>query len=121
VELIRFALMKSEIHCRLSVLADGEQAFKYLDEVDAGTAECPSLFVLDLNLPKRPGTDVLARIRRSPFCKDVPVVVLSSSAATNHKEEARLLGASTYITKPSDLDAFLNIGELLKPFLPAGG
>ena len=113
--------MKSAVHCRLSVLADGELAFTYLDQVDAGAADCPSLFILDLNLPKRPGTDVLTRIRRSPVCKDVPVVVLSSSATVKDKEEARLLGANSYITKPSDLDAFLNIGELLKPYLPAGG
>jgi CheY-like chemotaxis protein len=99
------------------VFADGDEAFRFLDEVERGAAECPVMFVLDLNLPKRSGRHVLARIRQSAACKDVAVVVLSSSAAEQDKREATRLGANRYITKPIELDAYLEIGDTLKALL----
>jgi two-component system, chemotaxis family, response regulator Rcp1 len=118
VELIRFALRGSGVDLHLRVFADGDEAFRFLDEVERGAAECPVLFVLDLNLPKRSGRHVLARIRKSPACKDATVVVLSSSAAEQDKREAAQLGANRYITKPIDLDEYLEIGDALKAMLP---
>jgi CheY-like chemotaxis protein len=117
VELIRFALRASGVDAQLRVFADGDEAFRFLDEVERGSAECPTLFVLDLNLPKRSGRHVLARIRKSSACKDAAVVVLSSSAAEQDKREAARLGANRYITKPIDLDEYLRIGDTLKAML----
>lgn len=97
---------------------DGHKAFDFLNELDAGgNVPCPSLVVLDLNLPKRSGRDVLKRIRVSSRCGDIPVVVLSSSDAEKDIREVAQLGANHYITKPTNLDAFLNIGAVLKPFM----
>ena len=105
----------------LRVFGDGDEAFRFMEEVERGAAECPVMFVLDLNLPKRSGRHVLARIRKSHVCKDVAVVVLSSSAAEEDKREATRLGANRYITKPIDLDEYLAIGDTLKALLQQRG
>jgi CheY-like chemotaxis protein len=117
VDLLRYALAGAHVETALWVLADGEQALNFVDQVTAGTVRCPSLFVLDLNLPKRSGGIVLQRIRQSSMCKEVPVVVLSSSAAERDKQEASRLGANRYMTKPSELDGYLEIGEVLAAYL----
>jgi CheY-like chemotaxis protein len=117
VDLILLALRLSGIDVSVKVLPDGEQAFKYVDLLDSGSLHCPLLFVLDLNLPKRSGQDVLRKIRQSPVCSSIPVVVFSSSSADLDKREATRLGANSYFTKPADLDEFLAIGERFKPFL----
>jgi two-component system, chemotaxis family, response regulator Rcp1 len=117
VELLRYALEAAEIVAELHVLTDGDQAYKYIEEVLIGKAKCPVLFILDLNLPKKSGHDVLQRLRETKVCKTVPVVVFSSSAAEQDKLMSVSLGASKYITKPSDLEEFLRVGQLLKPFI----
>lgn len=117
VDLLRYALKEIHFECDLEVLSDGERALRFLDEVEAGTSSCPDLFVIDLNLPKRPGTSVLQRIRQSVRCREVPVVVLSSSAAERDRQESSRLGANRYITKPSNLDDYLAIGQLLTHYL----
>ena len=117
MELIRFTLERAGVKSSVLVFPDGDRAFTFIDEIDAGAAASPGLFILDFNLPKRPGRDVLERIRRSPVCAGVPVVVLSSSSAEADKREAARLGANRYITKPSDLDEFLRIGGELKRFI----
>jgi CheY-like chemotaxis protein len=88
-----------------------------MDQVDAGSAPCPVLVVLDLNLPKRNGREVLERIRQSPCCGKVPVAVFSSSDAATDRQEAARLGANRYIQKPSNLDEFLKIGGILRTLL----
>ena len=118
MDLIRHSLKQHAPQSRLVVINDGHKAFDFLDELDAGgDVPCPSLVVLDLNLPKRSGRDVLKRIRVSSRCREIPVVVFSSSDAEKDKREAAQFGANHYITKPTDLDAFLNIGAVLKPFM----
>lgn len=117
VDLIRHSLKEHAPQCRLIVVNDGEKALKFLDELDGGRGPCPSLVVLDLNLPKISGRQVLRRIRQSSRCGNMPVVVFSSSEAEKDKQEAATLGADHYITKPSNLDEFLNIGIVLKPFM----
>jgi DNA-binding response OmpR family regulator len=115
--LLRYALQAAAIAADLHVLADGDQAYKYLDDVARGKANCPVLFILDLNLPKKSGCDVLQHLRKTDVCKDVPVVVFSSSSAEQDRRAAVSLGADQYITKPADLEEFLKVGELLKPFI----
>jgi CheY-like chemotaxis protein len=117
VDLLRYALGASEVKAQIRVLTDGEEAFRFLDEVESGKVEPPALFVLDLNLPRVPGWQVLERIRRSPVCRDIAVVVLSSSSADADRQDAVRLGASRYITKPSDLDEYLTVGKQIAPFL----
>ena len=115
--LVRHALAEHGLECELTIIRDGEKAFQFIEQVDAGYLPCPRLVILDLNLPKTNGREVLQRMKASPVCKDVPVVILSSSDAAKDKQETAALGASWYIRKPATLDEFLKIGGVLKTLL----
>lgn len=98
----------------LTVVADGEQALNFVQRNEKFSELLrPDLIVLDLNLPKNDGTDVLRSIRERDDLSGVPVVILTSSDSPRDRQLAEKLGATSYITKPSDLDAFLNLGRRL--------
>ncbi len=117
VELIRLALREYEVEGDLEVLADGEQAMIFMDQVDSGDRLRPDLVVLDLNLPKRPGVEVLRRIREKGIGADMTVAVLSSSNAAKDRQQIASLGATRYIQKPLNFEEFLKIGSVLKDLL----
>jgi CheY-like chemotaxis protein len=85
-----------------------------IERIDAGEMPCPDVVLLDLNLPRRNGTEVLARIRESPSCGQVPVIVVTSSNARRDRETMVRLGASEYFHKPSDYDGFMSLGEVVR-------
>ena len=120
VELIREALRAHHVETPVRVFSDGEQAWQMLQDLDDRGDSSPSLFILDLNLPRKSGLEVLERIRLSPHCATVPVVVLSSSSAEADRRESIRLGADRFISKPSSLDEFLNIGSVFKGYLKDG-
>jgi chemotaxis family two-component system response regulator Rcp1 len=120
VDLLRVALEEHSVDCELLVAADGEKALRFLEDIGAGTLGCPALAILDLNLPKKTGREVLQRMRENPAWKSVPVVILSSSDSEKDRAETAELGASRYIRKPSSLDAFVQIGGVLKNLLVPG-
>jgi DNA-binding response OmpR family regulator len=115
--LVRLALGASSIERPTRVFSDGDQAIRFVDELDRRREICPALFLVDLNLPKRPGWDVLRRIRKSAVCGGVPVLVFSSSSAQVDRSEAIRLGAAGYLVKPSNFDEFLSIGEVIKTLM----
>jgi CheY-like chemotaxis protein len=115
--LIREAIEEHDINCELVVVSDGEQAINFIQQIESAAEICPSLIVLDLNLPKKSGREVLRRLRESSECNHVPVAILSSSDAQKDREEAARLGAIRYIRKPSNLDEFMKVGEILKGIL----
>jgi DNA-binding response OmpR family regulator len=115
--LIRETLTEHRIDCDLMILKDGEAALRYLDELEGGSWICPDLVILDLNLPKKSGYEVLQRIRASKRCRFVPVVVLSSSSAPADKARALSLGSTRYITKPTLLEDFIQIGVVFQELL----
>ena len=118
VLLVREALAWNGVVSTLLVAEDGDEAIRYIDEIDAASLPCPDLIVLDLNLPKKTGFQVLERLRASPMCGSRPAAILSSSGAAADRKRAERLGASCYICKPSNLDDFLSIGKELKQMLP---
>lgn len=118
VLLIREALKSHDVAARIFVARDGEEGIRMVDEIDEARMPSPELVILDLNLPRKSGFEVLARVRGSWRCGNKPVVVLSSSAAPRDREKAERLGASRYISKPSTLKEFLAIGDGLKALLP---
>ena len=77
----------------------------------------PALFIIDLNLPRRSGRDVLEILRSLPACLALPVVVLSSSDAAQDRADAIRLGANEYLPKPSALDEFLSLGVIFKTMI----
>lgn len=119
VLLVDVALREAGLQFELIHLSDGEKAVEYLRKLGNGHAG-PSLdlVLLDLNLPKRDGWEVLETLRSVPLKHPVPVMILSSSSAPNDIARAERLGVSKYIRKPSTLDEFLTIGQTVKDFWP---
>lgn len=103
--------------CVITVLSDGEQASLFLDRIDDSAADCPLVILLDLNLPKRSGHWVLARVRNSPRCGSVPIIIVSSSAANSDLVATRSLGANAYFQKPSSLEEFMKLGGVVQSLL----
>jgi DNA-binding response OmpR family regulator len=118
VFLMREALEVAKIAASLQVMSDGEMAMQYIDELNADDSGCcPALVLLDLNLPKISGIEVLAYLRRSRKCRHSLVVVISSSDSVKDRAEAASMGADAYFRKPSGYEAYLKIGEIAKDLL----
>lgn len=114
VYLFKKALDKASVDVELDVFEDGAEAVSY---VRSATDSLPDLVVLDLNLPKKGGAEVLKAMRGTRSLADIPVLVISSSASPRDLRETEHLGVQQYITKPIDFDGFLQIGELVKKAL----
>jgi len=106
VGLIRLALTEHAVDCELTVLGDGESALKYFQRVEEGPDGCPEFLILDLNLPKVSGLEVLGRIRSSAKCGHIPVVILTSSKEDEDVIQGYSLGANAYVRKPVDFEHF---------------
>jgi two-component system, chemotaxis family, response regulator Rcp1 len=118
VVLIREALKGLKRGHDLVVVPDGEKAMDLIERIDQqGLAPCPSILLLDLNLPRRSGTEVLQRLRQSPKCCGIPVVILTASEAPRDIESAKQLRADFYFRKPSDLTEFMKIREVVEALL----
>jgi len=117
IGLVREALQEHYVRCELTVIMNGELAVKFLDEIDAGKHPCPALFIIDLNLPRKPGKVVLERIRASRTCEKIPVIVLTSSDSQKDRDDVANLSPSRYIRKPSRLKDFVQLGALFRQIL----
>ena len=118
LSLIRMALERYGIAMELHVVKDGEAATRFVEDVEADSrAPCPALAVLDLNLPRISGQQLLRRIRSSDKWRNVPVIVFSSSLSLRDRADALSLGATAYFSKPLDLEQFLGLGALIKDAL----
>ena len=111
------ALKEGKIHTNLRVARDGIEAMAVLRrEAPFADAVRPDLILLDLNLPKKDGREVLAEIRADPALKRIPVVVLTTSEAEQDILRAYDLHCNCYITKPVDLDRFITILQSIENF-----
>jgi CheY-like chemotaxis protein len=112
--LIRRAIEAAGIRARLHLIRDGEEAIRYFDLADnVAAAEVPDLVILDINLPKRAGGDVLRHIRNSHSCGNSLVIGVSTSDSAREREELLKLGAYEYFRKPSEYDEFMKLGGLV--------
>ena len=111
VELTRIAFAEAGMGERLMVVSDGAAALDYLFArgayVDRDPLQLPSIVLLDLNLPKVDGREVLQAIRENLLTKTLPVVVLTTSAEPFDVEASYALGANSYIQKPVDFEQFV--------------
>ena len=106
----------------LDVVQDGEKAIRFFDRVDQDeSAACPVLVIIDINLPKRPGGEVLREMRKSRRCAGALVVVVTSSDSSRDRDDMARLGANAYFRKPSDYESFLKLGEVAGALLRRGG
>lgn len=117
VLIIERALREAAVEHRLTVVGEGRQALATLIATarpDSTAAQRPDLILLDLNLPDRPGMEVLAALRSDPRTSQVPVVVVSADATPGQVDRLLDAGATDYLTKPFDVSRFLGlVDELL--------
>jgi len=114
VYLVRLALEQSGLDFTLVEVSDGEQAVQYLNGVGADeTALAPAFVLLDLNLPRVDGKNVLEHLKTIPKCLETKAIVLTSSEYPADRAEVDRLGADCYFHKPQDLEAFLKLGDLV--------
>jgi CheY-like chemotaxis protein len=115
VLLVREALLAHRIEYELFLVSDGAHALDFIDQIGNNhTAPCPDVFLLDLNLPKADGHEVLERFRKHPLCTSTPVVIVTSSDTPRDRERVARLGAARYFRKPMEIDEFMQLGALVK-------
>jgi chemotaxis family two-component system response regulator Rcp1 len=117
VRLTQEALKDAKVHINLRVVRDGIDAMAFLmREGEYATVPRPDLILLDLNLPRKDGREVLKDIKENPELKSIPVVVLTTSASEADILRSYLLHANCYITKPVNLDGFLTVVKSIDNF-----
>ncbi len=116
-QLTRIALEDSKISVHLNVVEDGVEAIEFLRKQEKyAQAAHPDIILLDLNLPRKDGREVLAEIKGDENLKRIPVVILTTSQAEEDILEAYNLSANCYITKPVDFDQFVKIVKSIENF-----
>lgn len=111
------ALKEGKVRNNLHTVADGKAAMHFLRRQDPyGQAPRPDLVLLDLNLPKKNGREVLAEIKDDPDLKRIPVVILTVSEAEQDILKSYNLHANCYITKPVNLDQFIMVVKSIEDF-----
>src|SRR5579864_8221803 len=118
IDLVEEALEEAQFDCLLNIMRDGVRAIEFLERLDAEPDHSPpDLVLLDLNLPKVGGEEVLKRVRMSPKCGGVKVLIISSSDAVGDRERMMKLGASDYFRKPSGLAQFMLLGNKVRAMI----
>lgn len=108
--LVRLAFQESQLDIRLEQVVDGREALAFLRKQPPYTsATTPGLILLDLNMPRMNGLEFLAEVKADPKLKRLPVVVLTTSDSDKDIEGCYEMGASGYITKPIDIDRFIQV------------
>ncbi len=102
IELVQDALKENEVPNKMDVIKDGGAVSAYLEEM----VVVPDIIVMDLNVPKVHGRDVLKNIRRTDRLTNVPIVILTTSSSQNDIDYCYKEGASTYLIKPVTTDGF---------------
>ena len=117
VRLTKEGLDEAGVRNALHVVQDGVEAMAFLRREGVyADAPTPDLILLDLNLPRKTGREVLAEIKQDPALMRIPVIVLTTSAAERDILEVYGLHANCYITKPIDLDQFIRIVKSIEDF-----
>ena len=121
VLLVRTALEEEGIHYTLQAFTDGEEVLELLDRLDSGLdgASAPQLIILDLNLPRYSGDEILDRLQKSPRCCQAPVIVMTSSDSPKDRHNAARHGVAEYFRKPTDLEEFMALGKIIRRVLEA--
>ena len=117
IRLIQETCQHGKVLNNLSVVRDGVEAMAFLrQEEPFADAVCPDIILLDLNLPKKDGREVLEEIKQDPYLRRTPVVVLTTSKAEEDVLRTYNLHVNCYIVKPVDLDQFIKIVQLIEDF-----
>jgi len=118
VFLLQQALDGLSPHPEIAVVNDGGKALEWIRRIDRdGSAPVPDVILLDRNLPKYDGAEVLERIRASHRLRHARVVIVTSSNSPRDRERVAELGATAYFRKPSDWDEFMKLGQVVRDVL----
>ncbi len=113
--LLKSAFKDNKIDCQVTFVSDGEQLLTYLKDSIA-TSTPPHLILLDLNMPKIDGREVLQQIRNDASLSHIPVLIISTSSAEGEIKTAYSLGASAYLVKPASYEKLLLLVKNLSAF-----
>jgi len=117
VLLVREAFEDSKAHCTLSVARDGREALDFVHRCgNFRDAKRPDLILLDLNLPRIDGYEVLSRLKADEAFREIPVVILTTSQSLEDVHKAYSLAANCYVCKPLALDEFFKLMKALQEF-----
>ena len=117
VRLTREALKEAKVRNSLSVVSDGVEAMAFLRREGVySTAPRPDIVLLDLNLPRKDGRQVLAEVKADPELRRIPVVILTTSKAEEDILKTYDLHANCFITKPVDFDQFVRVVQSIEHF-----
>lgn len=116
--LVKESFRQHNIDCALSIVSDGEDAMRVIDQFD-NDADAPRVaaIVLDLNLPKCGGDEIIQRLRQSERLVSVPVVIMTSSEAPKDKALVHQIVSGCYFRKSASLDEFLTLGAVVKAMM----
>jgi DNA-binding response OmpR family regulator len=115
VLLIRRAIKGSHINADIRVLNDGAQAMRAFDAYDTDPLlPFPALVILDINLPKKLGGEVLSHLRKAKWGSQVPVIAVSTSDSQKDRDAMEKFGANAYFHKPSEVSGFMKLGAIVK-------
>jgi two-component system, chemotaxis family, response regulator Rcp1 len=110
VHMVREAIKGAGLQAEICVVTDGEQATRFFDERDLDSSKpCPDAIILDINLPKKRGGEILRHIRRSVRCSATPVLIVSTSGSEKDRADVMKHGANGYFRKPSEYDEYLKL------------
>jgi len=117
VRLTQEALRESNMQHHMDVVSDGEMAVKYLlNEGPFEEAPKPDIIFLDLNLPRKDGREALSIIKKNPRTRMIPVIILTTSEAEPDILQSYRLHANCYITKPVDINHFIQVFKRIEQF-----
>jgi CheY-like chemotaxis protein len=117
VLMTREAFEHHKIHNQLHVVNDGDQALQFLHQTgEYASAPRPGLILLDLNLPRRDGLEVLAELKEDPRLRVIPVVILTTSQADEDILRSYALHANAYVSKPVDFERFMEVIQQIDNF-----
>jgi two-component system, chemotaxis family, response regulator Rcp1 len=117
IRLIQEAFKDGEVSSHLNITRDGEQAMAYLrQEGSYSKSPRPAFILLDLNLPRKDGREVLAEIKKDKSLRQIPVVILSTSTSEEDVRRAYDLHANCYVPKPLDVEKLMRLGKALEEF-----
>ena len=119
--LIRQAIAAAQVNAVVTIVNDGHQAVRFIDSADAAQGACPDLVLLDLNLPKKDGIEVLRHMRKSAVCKNALVLVVTSSDSAGDREAVKALGFNGYFRKPSVYAEFMKLAPMVRELLASAG
>ena len=115
--LVQEAIAAHNLDVNIYVMNDGAEVMTFFRQLDADSITCPNILLLDLNIPKADGFQVLSFLRASKRCRWIPVVVMTSSGAQADREKSSSFDVNAYFVKPSNVADFYAIGGILHRLL----